>query len=444
MTRLPFALILACFLFFWTSGAAHANDDYLVPITVGGKTFTLTVSVGATGVSVRVSDPSVVLGAVTKLPKPGEVAAQQDLESRKAQAVAIPYDDLFRYNERHVGKTVRYVGKVLQVQEKECLIFCDENDQGYILRVAVTRGSYGIWDDPIWVDYPGTQRFLEDDIVTVWGVVEGLQKYTAVLGNQVTIPKIKALDIQLGEVANPRPSAPAGAPVANNNANLRGGPGTHYPVVGGVKAGDALDIAARNEAGDWLQLRDGKWIAAFLVDNAPGDLPVATDVPAPPASSTGGGGSTSSAGSSAAPVGNVAAIGEEIEAGGWRFKVSEVRKRKAVYFYSNSYIAMGHFLIVVIDATNLQAGTDYFDRNIDPRVVDERGQRYSASGKGSGYAQWQLGGLDSVYTDVNPGNSVRIAFAVDLPDATGRVYLQTDVGKRVDLGNFAEMPSQDN
>lgn len=53
-------------------------------------------------------------------------------------------------------------------------------------------------------------------------------------------------------------------------------------------------------------------------------------------------------------------------------------------------------------------------------------------------------GLDSVYTDVNPGNSVRIAFAVDLPDATGRVYLQTDVGKRVDLGNFAEMPSQDN
>jgi hypothetical protein len=105
---------------------------------------------------------------------------------------------------------------------------------------------------------------------------------------------------------------------------------------------------------------------------------------------------------------------------------------------------MGHFLIVVIDATNLQAGTDYFDRNIDPRVVDERGQRYSASGKGSGYAQWQLGGLDSVYTDVNPGNSVRIAFAVDLPDATGRVYLQTDVGKRVDLGNFAEMPSQDN
>lgn len=176
MTRLPFALILACFLFFWTSGAAYANDDYLVPITVGGKTFTLTVSVGATGVGVRVSDPSVVLGAVTKLPKPEEVAAHQDLESRKAQAVAIPYDDLFRYNERHVGKTVRYVGKVLQVQEKECLIFCDENDRGYILRVAVTRGSYGFWDDPIWVDYLGTQRFLEDDIVTVWGVVEGLQK----------------------------------------------------------------------------------------------------------------------------------------------------------------------------------------------------------------------------------------------------------------------------
>ena len=52
------------------------------------------------------------------------------------------------------------------------------------------------------------------------------------------------------------------AATAPKGANLRGGPGTNYPVVGGVKAGDALSIAARNAKGDWYQLASGAWIAA--------------------------------------------------------------------------------------------------------------------------------------------------------------------------------------
>jgi len=464
-----FAVLLLTSLWVVAAGApAHANDDYLVPITVGSRTFTLTISVGQTGVGVRVSDPSVTLGAVTKAPRgdaasaapaaPGAAPATptltptpvlSSLDDAKAQAVTIPYEELFRYNERYVGATVRYVGEVLQVQEKECLIFCDEGDAGYILRVAVTKGSYGFWDDPIWVDYQGTQRFLEDDIITVWGVVEGLQKYTAVLGNQVTIPSIKALDIQLGEVSNPRRP---GATVANRNANLRGGPGTGFPVVGAVKAGDVLEATARNQAGDWLQLADGAWIAAFLVDGAPDNLPVATDIPAPPtAAPTGQGasaapdtGAQGSQGSTGSAASSIVPIGQEIEAGGWRFKVSEVHKRKAVYFYSNSHVAMGHYLVVVIDATNLQSGTDYFDRNIDPWVTDQAGKVYGTSGTASGYAQWQYGGLSSLFTDVNPGNFVRIAFAVDLPDETGKLLLSTDVGKWIDLGDFAAMASEDN
>jgi uncharacterized protein YraI len=56
---------------------------------------------------------------------------------------------------------------------------------------------------------------------------------------------------------------------ATRNANLRGGPGTTYPVVGGVRTGQALTIVGRNQAGDWLQVADDKWIAASLVNNAP-------------------------------------------------------------------------------------------------------------------------------------------------------------------------------
>src|SRR5690606_30803807 len=67
---------------------------------------------------------------------------------------------------------------------------------------------------------------------------------------------------------------------ANTNANLRDGPGTNYPIVGSARAGQALEVVGRNAAGDWYRLASGAWIAAHLVDNAPGGLPI-TDVPIP-------------------------------------------------------------------------------------------------------------------------------------------------------------------
>ena len=467
MSRILTALIAAFLLLAATQATAHAGDDYLVPIGVGGKTYTLTVTVDASGIVVTADPKLVTVGKIAAAP-PAAPAAAADLDAQKAAAVTIAYDDLFRHNEDHIGKSVRYVGKVVQVQEKECLIFCDESDQGYILRIAVTQGSYGLWDDPIWVEYAGSERFLEDDIVTVWGTVTGLQKYTAVLGNQITIPQITALDVQLGDVASPRPAAAAaGAASANSNANLRGGPGTGYAVVGSTQAGDALDVTARNAGGDWLQLAGGEWIAAFLVDNAPAatDLPVAEEIPALPtaaptalptatptttAQAEAAPGEAAPAAAESQPAqssdasASILAVGQEIEAGGWRFKVSEVHKRKAVYFYSDAHVAMGHFLVVIIDATNLQSGTDYFDRTIDPWVTDAAGNVYSTSGTGSGYARWQYGGISSLFTNVDPGDFVRIAFAVDLPDDTGPVLLSTDVGKWVELGNFAAMQTEDN
>lgn len=71
---------------------------------------------------------------------------------------------------------------------------------------------------------------------------------------------------------------------ANTAANLRAGPGTSYARVGAAPAGAALAVTGRNAAGDWLQLADGSWIAAFLVDGAPGGLPVVAAEPtlAPP------------------------------------------------------------------------------------------------------------------------------------------------------------------
>ena len=63
-------------------------------------------------------------------------------------------------------------------------------------------------------------------------------------------------------------------PTALRNANLREGPGTDYAAVGSLRAGQAIEAVGRNSAGDWIQLSDGAWVAAFLLSDVPDDLPV--------------------------------------------------------------------------------------------------------------------------------------------------------------------------
>jgi hypothetical protein len=72
----------------------------------------------------------------------------------------------------------------------------------------------------------------------------------------------------------------------NRNANLRGGPGVTYAIVGRAAKGQAIQLTAKSADGKWYQLKSGAWIAAFLVDNAP-ELPVVSVTPpVSPATST--------------------------------------------------------------------------------------------------------------------------------------------------------------
>ncbi len=73
-----------------------------------------------------------------------------------------------------------------------------------------------------------------------------------------------------------------GTAKVKRNANLRQGPGTNYPIVGGATAGQALEIVAKNQVGDWYQLADGNWIFAALVEGAP-EVAVSAQIPTAPA-----------------------------------------------------------------------------------------------------------------------------------------------------------------
>lgn len=80
--------------------------------------------------------------------------------------------------------------------------------------------------------------------------------------------------------------------VADSAANLRGGPGTNYPVIGQMTTGKEVDILERNASGDWWRIDwngvTQAWVAGLVVKvSGPIDtVPVARNVPAPPPTNT--------------------------------------------------------------------------------------------------------------------------------------------------------------
>lgn len=85
------------------------------------------------------------------------------------------------------------------------------------------------------------------------------------------------------------PGAPvsgASGPVVSQQANLRGGPGTQYPVLGTAAPGSLVALTGQNVEGTWYQTSTNGWVAAALVANAPPGLPIVPPPPLPPPTAT--------------------------------------------------------------------------------------------------------------------------------------------------------------
>ena len=85
--------------------------------------------------------------------------------------------------------------------------------------------------------------------------------------------------------ATPTPTAPK--LTANQNVNVRGGPGANYAKIGELTAGQSFDIIGKNNAGDWYQFSfNGQqgWVRqdfVTLIGDA-GVVQIAQNIPAPP------------------------------------------------------------------------------------------------------------------------------------------------------------------
>lgn len=115
-----------------------------------------------------------------------------------SQSVTPNYEEIFRHSENYEGSSINIKGEVIQV-------LYDSNNKPSDLRVNTGFCDYGIYFDGEYCEdtyyltfenYEG-ERILEGDIVEVYGVYDGLYSYEAVLGNIITIPKIKGLYVDI-------------------------------------------------------------------------------------------------------------------------------------------------------------------------------------------------------------------------------------------------------
>ncbi|MFQ9515345.1 MAG: hypothetical protein ACLRZ9_05915 [Eubacterium sp.] len=130
-------------------------------------------------------------GEVTE--KEYNLSAKQKKQYLKENCKSYSYKTIARYPDKYNGKFAKFTGEVIQIME---------DDDETTLRVNITKkGAYSTYyTDTIYVTYKqsnkGDGRILEDDIVTMYGKLQGTKSYESVLGSEVVIPAFEAFYIK--------------------------------------------------------------------------------------------------------------------------------------------------------------------------------------------------------------------------------------------------------
>ena len=104
--------------------------------------------------------------------------------------------------------------------------------------------------------------------------LEAIADSTAALDLESELPEADRLRTDLRSRLARLPTA-----TVNASSNLRGGPGTNYPVIGQQQWGDSVKPFARTGDSQWIKLAKGAWIHASLLDDESMDLDIAQQIP---------------------------------------------------------------------------------------------------------------------------------------------------------------------
>jgi hypothetical protein len=118
--------------------------------------------------------------------------APLDINAVKQNALEISWQDLMRYNEKYVGKIVHLEGIAIQVTEEKNSVNC-QNDVSILFSIDEFGQELVIAK---FKNY-NSIRILENDNIAIWGKVQGLDKYTTVLGTENTVSLLEGQYVEL-------------------------------------------------------------------------------------------------------------------------------------------------------------------------------------------------------------------------------------------------------
>lgn len=113
---------------------------------------------------------------------------QNKVTEYKKSCKNLTYTEISRSPDTYKGERVHFTGEIVQVMESYTTVS---------LRVNITKkGRYSTYyTDTIYVVYSqndSNNRFLEDDIIDIYGEMNGLYSYTSVMGATITLPRVNA------------------------------------------------------------------------------------------------------------------------------------------------------------------------------------------------------------------------------------------------------------
>ena len=320
-------------------------------------------------------------------------------------------------------------------------------DRGYFVEFTSTAG-YQVYVYGLLIDIPFESGYFRLMFSRVGSTITTItEEELDILDTLISTVRFEESMHGQDDSAYPAAETPTttGMAQVKKSANLRQGPGTNYAVVGGVRAGDVLELLGHNEAGDWLYVESATgpaWIAAFLVEY--GDisgLPIERSTaptitpPTPPPTPV------------SLDVPLEVPFGREYQYGNWSMKLYDVKKAKAVYFFGNAYVAQGHFLLVFIEFKNISSGTDYPGRQLSFHMTDQQGRVYEYGAldmsKADRYASWQFQ-AGRLFGDIQPGSVLGVVHTYDLPSDLGHIFLRLKQypGFVMYLGDFSQLPEE--
>lgn len=148
------------------------------------------------------------------------------------------------------------------------LVALSEDGQWYLLATGNWIAGFLVADQP--TDLPVATQAIIDQVTAAAAQPAATP---AAATTEAATPEAATPAAAPEVIATPTPApAPAVPATVTTNANVRSGPGTEFPIIGGTITGQTINIIGRNADATWFLLDFGGatgWVSAELVANAP-------------------------------------------------------------------------------------------------------------------------------------------------------------------------------